>query len=188
MVACRASNSVRHLAAVGSPCHISTGDWAHPCHVCTGTGLTPATSAPGLGSTPATAAPATGLTPATAALGLGSPLPQLHRDWAHPRHICTGTGLGAALSYRNKPEFTIGRDDEKRACVGFLLGRFGALSGSGLKWERAQVGAGPSGSGPASAFCSEGSAPLSTVPGVAVRSIPCAAARNCRALRATPFN
>ena len=115
MVACRVSNSVRHLAAVGSPCHISTGDWAHPCHVCTETGLTPA----------------------TAALGLGSPLPQLHRDWAHPRHICTGTGLGAALSYRNKTEFTIGRDDEKRACVGFLLGRFGALSGSRPKWERA---------------------------------------------------
>jgi hypothetical protein len=25
--------------------------------------------------------------------GLGAPLPHLHRDWAHPRHICTGTGL-----------------------------------------------------------------------------------------------
>ena len=35
------------------------------CHICTGTGLTPATSAP----------------------GLGSPLPHLRRDWAHPCHI-----------------------------------------------------------------------------------------------------
>jgi hypothetical protein len=41
-----------------------------PCHICAGTGRTPATSAP----------------------GLGSPLPHLHRDWAHPCHICTGTG------------------------------------------------------------------------------------------------
>jgi hypothetical protein len=29
----------------------------------------------------------------TAALGSGSPLPHLRRDWARPRHICTGTGL-----------------------------------------------------------------------------------------------
>ena len=26
---------------------------------------------------------------------LGSPLPRLHRDWAHPCHGCTGTGLHA---------------------------------------------------------------------------------------------
>ena len=25
--------------------------------------------------------------------GLGATLPRLHRDWAHPSHICTGTGL-----------------------------------------------------------------------------------------------
>jgi hypothetical protein len=30
--------------------------------------------------------------------GLGSPLPHLHRDWAHPCHICTGTGLTPATS------------------------------------------------------------------------------------------
>ena len=46
------------------------------CHICAGTGLTPATSAP----------------------GLGSPLPRLHRDWAHPAHIGTGTGLSPATS------------------------------------------------------------------------------------------
>jgi hypothetical protein len=28
----------------------------------------------------------------------GSPLPHLHRDWAHPCHICTGTGLTPATS------------------------------------------------------------------------------------------
>jgi hypothetical protein len=29
---------------------------------------------------------------ATSSPGLGSLLPHLHRDWAHPTHICTGTG------------------------------------------------------------------------------------------------
>ena len=37
-----------------------------------------------------------GFTPATSALGLGSPLPHLHRDWPHRCHICTGTGLTVA--------------------------------------------------------------------------------------------
>ena len=41
------------------PC---AGISAHPCHMCIETGLAPATSA----------------------LGLGSPLPHLRRDWAHP--------------------------------------------------------------------------------------------------------
>ena len=41
------------------------------CHICIKTG--------------------TRLTPAASAAGLGSPLPHLHRDWAHPSHICTGT-------------------------------------------------------------------------------------------------
>jgi hypothetical protein len=40
----------------------------------------------------------TGLTPATSAPGLGSPLPHLHRDWARPSHICTGTALTPATS------------------------------------------------------------------------------------------
>ena len=29
----------------------------------------------------------------TSAPGLGTPLPHLHRDWAHRCHICAGTGL-----------------------------------------------------------------------------------------------
>jgi hypothetical protein len=41
----------------------------HLCWSCTGSGLNPTTSTP----------------------GVGSPLPHLHRDWAHPCHICTGT-------------------------------------------------------------------------------------------------
>ena len=40
----------------------------HLLHICAGTRLTHPTSAP----------------------GLGSPLPHLHRDWAHPCHICAG--------------------------------------------------------------------------------------------------
>ena len=35
---------------------------------------------------------------ATSAPGLGSPTPHRHRDWAHPRHIGTGTGLNHATS------------------------------------------------------------------------------------------
>ena len=38
----------------------------------------------------------TGLTPATSAPGLGSPLPHLRRDWAHPAHICSSAGAGRA--------------------------------------------------------------------------------------------
>jgi hypothetical protein len=36
----------------------------------------------------------------TCAKGLGSPRPNLHRDWdwAHPAHICTGTGLTPATT------------------------------------------------------------------------------------------
>jgi hypothetical protein len=49
---------------------------ATACHIGTGTGLTPATSAP----------------------GLRSPLPHLHRDWAHPCHTSTGTALAPATS------------------------------------------------------------------------------------------
>jgi hypothetical protein len=45
------------------------------CHICSGTGPTARLFV---------------------SLGLGSPLPHLHRDWARPRHICTGTGLGPA--------------------------------------------------------------------------------------------
>ncbi len=46
-----------------------TGDGT--VHICAGTGLIAARSVP----------------------GLGSPLPHLRRDWAHPCQICAGTGL-----------------------------------------------------------------------------------------------
>jgi hypothetical protein len=36
--------------------------------------------------------------PRLSAPGLGPPLPHLHRDWAHPCHICTGTGFTPATS------------------------------------------------------------------------------------------
>ena len=63
------------------------GDWAHPCHICNWTGLTLYHICTGAG-----------LTPATSALGLGSPLPQLRRNRAHPYHIGNGTGLTPASS------------------------------------------------------------------------------------------
>ena len=49
---------------------------AAPAHICTGTALTPPTSA----------------------LGLGSPRPHLHWDWAHSALTCTGTRLAAPTS------------------------------------------------------------------------------------------
>jgi acetyl-CoA synthetase len=59
-----------HMQAWGSPPSTSalTGTGAHAFRICTDPGLTPLPSAP----------------------GLGSPLAHLHRDWAHPFHICTG--------------------------------------------------------------------------------------------------
>ena len=45
-----------------------------------------------------TATSALGLTPATFAQGLGPPRPHLLLDWAHPSHICAGTGLTPATS------------------------------------------------------------------------------------------
>ena len=97
-------------SGLGSPLPHLHRDWAHPCHVRTGTGLAPSRICIGTGLTPATSAPGLGSPPlATFALGLGSPplaasapglgppwphLEHLHRNWAHPCHICTGNGTG----------------------------------------------------------------------------------------------
>jgi hypothetical protein len=53
---------------------------ASPSHICTMNLRIPATFAPGQAH------------PCQNAMGLGSPLPHLHRDWAHTLHICTETG------------------------------------------------------------------------------------------------
>jgi hypothetical protein len=44
----------------------------------------------------ATCAPPQHFNPPTSAPRLGSPRPHLHRDWAHPAHICTGTTSNGA--------------------------------------------------------------------------------------------
>ena len=62
-------------------CHICTGTLARPCYIIC-TGADPAHICTGTGGSAATSAP-----------GLASPLPHLHRDWAHACHICIGTGL-----------------------------------------------------------------------------------------------
>ena len=58
----------------------------------------------------------TGLTPATSAPGLGPPLPHLRRDWAHPCHIGTATGL--ALHFL--PAAHLWPDVCRATCVGAL--------------------------------------------------------------------
>jgi hypothetical protein len=99
------------MVTSGSGPHLHR-DWAQLCHICAGTGLTPLAFAPGpgrtrgilarglaapprLGSglTPATSASESGLAPCHICGGTGSPLPHLHRDWAHPSHICAATRL-----------------------------------------------------------------------------------------------
>ena len=67
---------------------LSAGTGLPPLATCAGTGQTPGTSAPGLCSRD----------PATSVLDLGSPLPHLHRDWAHPCCIRTRTVLTPATS------------------------------------------------------------------------------------------
>ncbi len=56
-----------------------------------------ATSAPGLGLAPATSAPGLGSPLRHLRRDLGSPPPHLRRDWAHPSHICAGTGPSRIL-------------------------------------------------------------------------------------------
>jgi hypothetical protein len=104
---------------LGAPLPQLNRDGAHPGNICPGTGLTPMPhlrrdwarrcgqlhqseaglahpkTSPHVGSPPCDG---TGLTPATSAPGMGSPLPHLRRDWAHPCHICTGTALTPATS------------------------------------------------------------------------------------------
>ncbi len=63
--------------SVPLPSHRLVPRFSLRCHICSGTGPTAR-----LFVSP----------------GLGSPPPHLHRDWAWPRHICTGTGLGPATS------------------------------------------------------------------------------------------
>ena len=75
-------------------------NWAHPCHICTGTGLTPARSAPGLNSPLPHLHRDWAHSPATSAPGLGSPLPALLRDWTCPCHICTAALWGRGRASR----------------------------------------------------------------------------------------
>ena len=65
--------------------------------MCAWIGLAAAKSAPGSGLAAATSASGLGSLLPTSAPVLGSPLHR-HRDWAHPCHICAGTGLTPATS------------------------------------------------------------------------------------------
>jgi hypothetical protein len=59
--------------------------------------------------------------------GLGPPLPHLRRDWARPCHICTGTGLGPALLTRTLAHARTLRTRASEPAVRVLYGYRGVL-------------------------------------------------------------
>ena len=61
-------------------------------------------------------APGIGLTPPTSAPGLGSRLPHLRRDWAHPSHICAGTGPTHRADVESVRRRERERDGDARGC------------------------------------------------------------------------
>ena len=74
-------------------CDSGPADSERPdCDPCTGAGRAAATSAPGLGSPLPHLHRDWAHPPTTSTPGLGAPLPHLRRDWAHPCNICVGTG------------------------------------------------------------------------------------------------
>ena len=90
----------------------------------------PPTSAPGMnGATPAKSLPGLG-SPChiTSAPGTGSTRPHLKRDWAHPYHICTGTGpTPAARLHHGRPLVSGTAFDALTDCTQAVR-----LSGTGL--------------------------------------------------------
>jgi hypothetical protein len=68
---------------------------------------------------------------ATSAPGLGSSLPHLRRDWAHPCHICAGTGLTPPTS---APGPRTGRTTSP-ACTSTVMVSTGAKFGK-RTWKR----------------------------------------------------
>ena len=85
MLCCRSSSlsARRGSSRSGSLCTRCTGSFARTLRSC----AAPRRRWYGLLSPPATFAPRPGL-----------PLPHLHRDWAHPAHICAGPRLWPATS------------------------------------------------------------------------------------------
>ena len=86
---------------VGSPLPHLHWDSARYCQLCTGNELAAATSAaPGLGPPRCQICTGTGPTPMPDLhRDLAHPGPHLHRDWALPYHICTGTGAPTPKLY-----------------------------------------------------------------------------------------
>ena len=90
------------------PCHVGTGTGPTPVHVGTGTG--PTSVHVGTRTGPLRRVGATGRSGGLCSKTQSSststrrrpsahpPLPHLHRDWARPCHICSGTGLAPAPS------------------------------------------------------------------------------------------
>jgi hypothetical protein len=70
--------------------------------------------------------------PPTPALRLGSPLPHLQRNLAHPCHICAGTGLTPPTS---APGLSTGNGGLIPVLTGYSRGTRGALEGYyGVLW------------------------------------------------------
>jgi hypothetical protein len=109
--------SVQDLRAAAAR-HAQGAHWLDPPHRLGGPTRLPAASASGAGRTPATSTP-----------GLGPPLTNLQRDWAHPCRDDTGTGS----------PLTNLRRDFAQSCAGTASGGGGSLLGIGGVWAQVIV-------------------------------------------------
>ena len=93
-------------------------DWALPCHTCAGTELAPATSLRPDWANPGHICAGTGLTPPTSARGLpvGSLLPHLRRDCAHPCHI-SARGAAHICAWASGMIPSIRTSEQHRTCM-----------------------------------------------------------------------
>ncbi len=87
---------------------------------------------------------AQGLNPPTSALWLGSPRPHLHRDRAHPAHICTGTAHrgGTAQACTGSPRSHLRRDWAQPCHICTRTGFTAPTSALGLLAQRGHICAG----------------------------------------------
>jgi hypothetical protein len=104
-----AHHALQQLIGVPATPPKPASDWAQsrPTQTCTGTGLTPR-SAPGLSSPLPTSRPGLGSPLCHNCIGTGLTPPHLRRGWAHPTHICAGSGRRTRCTHCTPPRLPQG--------------------------------------------------------------------------------